>query len=99
MSLNNRTCWPFSIPFFMNDKDAGKKGIENGQQVRLFNDMGYVLIEAKLSPSVSPGQLILYNGFEPYQHEDWYSQADLEPGMVKWLGFAGGFAHLRSRGW
>jgi hypothetical protein len=27
-------------------------------------------------------------GFEPYMHDNWYSQSDLEPGHVKRLGFA-----------
>ncbi len=30
-------------------------------------------------------------------HENWYSQADLEPGHVKWLGFAVGYGHLTYR--
>jgi hypothetical protein len=51
----------------------------------------------KVSPSVRPGQVILYNGFEPYMHENWYGQADLEAGHVKHLGFAGGYGHLKYR--
>ena len=54
-------------------------------------------MQAKISPSVRPGQVILYNGFEPYQHENWYSQADLESGHVKHLGFAAGYGHLKYR--
>jgi hypothetical protein len=41
--------------------------------------------------------VILYNGFEPYMHRDWYSEADVEPGMVKWLGLAAGYGHLQYR--
>ncbi len=93
--LNTHRGEPFA---FINDKDAVKKGIGNGQQIRVHNDVGYLLIHAKVSPSVRPGQVIIYNGWEPYQHEDWYSEADIEPGMVKWLGFAGGYGHLRYRG-
>jgi hypothetical protein len=50
-----------------------------------------------VTPSCRPKQVILYNGFEPYMHEGWYSQADLEPGVVKWLGFASGYGHLKYR--
>ncbi len=83
------------VPFlFISPKDARERGIENGQEVRLFNDAGSVFISVKISPSVRPGQVILYNGFEPYQHREWYSQADVEPGMVKWLHMAGGYGHL-----
>ncbi len=87
-------------PFVMlNPKEAAAKGIENGDRVRLFSDVGSIKISAKLSPSVRPGQAILYNGFEPYQHEDWYSQSDVEPGMVKWLHLAAGYGHLKYRPW
>jgi DMSO reductase family type II enzyme molybdopterin subunit len=86
-------------PFvFMNDKDAAKRGIENGEEVRFFNDVGYFLSPVKLSPAVSRGQVILYNGFEPYMHREWWGEADIEPGMIKWLGLAGGYGHLRYRG-
>jgi DMSO reductase family type II enzyme molybdopterin subunit len=82
-------------PFvFMNDGDAAEIGIENGEQVRLVNNNADCLIAAKITPSCRPGQIILYNGFEPYMHENWYSQADLESGHVKHLGFAGGYGHL-----
>jgi DMSO reductase family type II enzyme molybdopterin subunit len=85
-------------PFvFINDGDAAELGIANGEQVRLVNNAGDTLVAAKISPSVRPGQVILYNGFEPYQHENWYSQADIEPGHVKHLGFASGYGHLRYR--
>jgi anaerobic selenocysteine-containing dehydrogenase len=85
-------------PFvFINDGDADDLGIENGETIRLVSDVGDTRIAAKLSPSCRPGQVILYNGFEPYMHENWYSQADLEPGHVKWLGLAGGYGHLQYR--
>jgi anaerobic selenocysteine-containing dehydrogenase len=85
-------------PFvFINDKDAADLGVGNGEQVKLVSDVGETLLAAKLSPSVRTGQVILYNGFEPYQHENWYSQSDLEPGHVKHLGFASGYGHLKYR--
>jgi len=85
-------------PFvFINDGDAASLKIANGEQVRMVSDVGDCLIEAKISPSVRPGQVILYNGFEPYMHENWYSQADLEPGHVKHLGFVGNYGHLKYR--
>jgi DMSO reductase family type II enzyme molybdopterin subunit len=85
-------------PFvFINDRDAAELGIENGEQVRMVSNAGDCLIAAKLTPACRPGQVILYNGFEPYMHENWYSQADLEPGHVKHLGMAGGYGHLTYR--
>jgi DMSO reductase family type II enzyme molybdopterin subunit len=85
-------------PFvFINDRDAAGLRIKNGDKIKLVNDAGEVLIAAKVTPACRPGQVILYNGFEPYMHENWYSQSDIEPGAVKWLGFASGYGHLKYR--
>jgi len=92
--MNTHRGTPF---MFMNDKDAAKKGIKNGEEVRVVNDAGTVLVPVKISPSARPGQVILYNGFEPYMHRDWYSESDIEPGLIKWLGMAAGYGHLQYR--
>jgi DMSO reductase family type II enzyme molybdopterin subunit len=92
--LNTHRGEPF---VFLNDREATALGIENGSQVRLRSNVGELKVQAKLTPACRPGQAILYNGFEPYMHEEWGSQADLEPGQVKWLGFAGGYGHLQYR--
>jgi DMSO reductase family type II enzyme molybdopterin subunit len=85
-------------PFvFLNDDDAAKLGVANGERVRMLSDVGDCIVAAKLTPSCRPGQVILYNGFEPYMHENWYSQADLEPGHVKHLGLVGDYGHLKYR--
>ncbi|RLC56793.1 MAG: hypothetical protein DRI30_05330, partial [Chloroflexi bacterium] len=47
------------------------------------------------SASVRPGQVIIYNGWEPYQFENWWDESNLEPGMIKWLHLAGGYGHLK----
>ena len=87
---------PFAL---INTSDAMDRQIGNGDMVELESDAGSTQMAAKLSPSVRPGQVILYNGFEPYQHPQWRGQADVEPGMVKWLHLAGGYGHLKYRPW
>ncbi len=79
----------------MNTKDARRRKIDDGEEVRVFNDVGEFLVPVKLSGSVMPGQVICYNGWDPYQFRDWRGPMDVEPGMVKWLHFAGGYGHLR----
>ena len=92
--LNTHRGEPFA---FLNDREAAKLGIANGDKVRVTSNVGSMLIQAKLSASCRPGQVIVYNGFEPYMHEGWYSQADVEPGHVKHLGLVGGYGHLQYR--
>jgi DMSO reductase family type II enzyme molybdopterin subunit len=92
--LNTHRGEPFA---FLNDEEAAELGIENGDRIRVWNDYGDFRVSAKLSPAVRPGQLVVYNGFEPYMHEGWWSQADVEPGHVKHLGLVGNYGHLRYR--
>ncbi|HLB23786.1 MAG TPA: molybdopterin-dependent oxidoreductase [Dehalococcoidia bacterium] len=79
----------------MNDSDAARLGIRDEEEVDVHNDLGTFIVPVKLSPSVRPGQVISYNGWEPYQYKTWKGASDLEPGMVKWLHFAGDYGHLR----
>jgi DMSO reductase family type II enzyme molybdopterin subunit len=79
----------------MNPDDAGQRGIEDDEEVRLFNDVASITVPVKLSPSVMPGQVIMYNGWEPYQFRNWRDAANIEPALVKWLHLAGGYGHLR----
>ncbi len=81
----------------INDGDAAARGIENGQDIRVFNDEGSILIQARVTPTVRPGQIIVYTGFESYLHPGWKDLPYLEIGMVKWLLLAGGYGHLRYR--
>jgi DMSO reductase family type II enzyme molybdopterin subunit len=92
--LNTHRGEPF---VFINDKDAASLGVANGDQVKLVSDVGECILQAKLTPAARPGQVIVYNGFEPFMHKNWYGQADVEPGHVKHLGLAGGYGHLAYR--
>jgi len=78
-----------------NDRDAAARGVLDDEQVPVFNDMGSFVVPVKASGSVRPGQVIVYNGWDPYQLEGWKGPMDVEPGMVKWLHLAGGYGHLR----
>ena len=67
----------------------------NGEKVKMINDVGEMIIQAKVTPACRPGQVIVYNGWEPYMFRGWRGPMDLEPGLVKWLHLAGGYGHLR----
>ena len=79
----------------VNTDDARERGIEDGDEMRVWNDMGEFFVPAKVAPNVRRGQLIVYNGWEPYMFRGWRGPMDVEPGMVKWLHLAGGYGHLR----
>lgn len=47
---------------WINPLDAQKRGIHNGDKVRIFNDRGEVHIEAKVTPRMMPGVVALGEG-------------------------------------
>ena len=79
----------------MNPSDAAARDVVDNEVVEVFNDMGSYRTPLKLSPSAQPGQIIMYNGWEPYQFPNWDGPSDIEPGMIKWLHLAGGYGHLK----
>jgi DMSO reductase family type II enzyme molybdopterin subunit len=79
----------------INTDDARQRGINDGDEIRVWNDMGEFFVAAKVAPGVQPGQVIVYNGWEPYMFRGWRGPMDVEPGLVKWLHLAGGYGHLR----
>ncbi len=75
--------------------DAAAKGIADHDRVRVSNDCGSFVVRAKLSAAQRPGGVTVYNGWDPFMFEGWSGPNDVEPGMVKYLGLAGGYGHLR----
>jgi nitrate reductase alpha subunit len=79
----------------VNVDDAGARGVEDDDLIRIFNDIGEFVARASVAPGVKPGQIISYNGWAGFQYSGWSGANEIEAGMVKWIGFAGGYGHLR----
>jgi trimethylamine-N-oxide reductase (cytochrome c) len=60
-------------PVIINDKDAAKRGIADGDIVRLFNDRGQCLAGAIVTPDILEGTICLHEGA-------WYDPA--KPGEI-----------------
>ena len=75
--------------------EAAARGVVDGQLVRVVNDLGEFRAMARVTGRVRPGQLIVYNGFEPHMFEGWKGANEVEPGMVKWLHLVSRYGHLR----
>jgi len=75
--------------------DAQARGIADGDLVEVRNDIDAFRIQAKTSPSVRPGQLIIYHAWENYQFRDGKGFQNLIPSPLNPVELAGGEGHLR----
>ncbi len=78
-------------------EDAGARGIEDGEIVRVHNDAGSFEVQARVSPSVRPGQVIIYHAWEPYQFAGHTSQKAITPNPFNPIQLAGDYFHLQPR--
>jgi len=61
--VSEQTCW-------MNPEDAKKRGIKDGNQVKVFNDRGTIIMPVKITPRIMPGVCAISEGgwFTPDQN-------------------------------
>ena len=83
-------CW-------MNPKDTEKRGIKDGDMVRVFNDHGAFECMVKVAALTAPGEVIIYHAWEPYQFKDWKGQQEPIESPWKALHLAGGYSQLHYR--
>lgn len=94
-------------PFmFMSPEDANKRGIKDGDLVRVFNDFDEFQVHVKITPAARPeksaarpGQVIIYHAWEPYMFPGWKSYDTAIPGMIKWLDLVNNYGHLKYWRW
>lgn len=82
---------------FMSVPDAETRGIQDGDKVKTLNDMGSFEIQAKISPAVRPGQVIVYHAWEPFQFSGRRSHQAVIPSPINPIQLAGGYYHLQPR--
>ena len=81
----------------MNVDDARRPGLTDNDRVRVYNDIGSFIIHVKPSPSVQPGEVIVYHAWENYQFQDWMQGQVAVPSPWKPQHIAGGYGHIRYR--
>jgi len=78
----------------INDGAARAKGLADGDWAKVFNDYASFEIMIRTSPTVAPGQVIVYF-WEGYQFRNWQIYDNLLIGMPKPLHLAGGYEQMR----
>jgi DMSO reductase family type II enzyme molybdopterin subunit len=79
----------------MNPGDVATRGLRDGDLARAWNDIGSFEARVKVSPTVRPGQVIVYHGWEPYQFKGHRSHQTILPSPFNPIQFAGGYFHLQ----
>ena len=76
-------------------KDAKARGVVDGARVRVYNDVGEFEVQAKVSRTLKPGQVVVYHGWEPFQFKGHVSHQALIPSPLNPIQLAGGYFHLQ----
>ncbi len=80
---------------YINPMDAAARGIQDGSQVRVKNDLDAFQIMAKVTPAMRKGQLMIYHAWENFQFKDDKGYQNLIPTPLNPVELAGGQFHLR----
>lgn len=82
-------------PFIcIGNEDAKARKINDGDWVRVFNEVGAYEVRAKLTPSARPGQVIIYHAWEDHQFRKG-SMRDVTPSPLNPVELAGDHPHLK----
>jgi anaerobic selenocysteine-containing dehydrogenase len=79
----------------LNPGDAGKRGITDGDRVRVFNDIGAFYAMARIVPGNQPGSLVTDHAWEPQQFKNRKGLNAPIAGLLSPLELPGDWGHLQ----
>lgn len=79
---------------YINPKLAAKKGIADGDKVRVFNSVGEFFAQAKFYPSLPETSIMMEHGWEPHQYEHRKPMNNTMATLIQPLELCGGWGHL-----
>jgi DMSO reductase family type II enzyme molybdopterin subunit len=82
---------------WVNPNDAAHRRVEDGDRIRVWNDLGEFTTMAKLSPSVRPGQAVMYHAWESYQFEGWVGYRNILASPLKPLELVGDIPYHKQK--
>jgi DMSO reductase family type II enzyme molybdopterin subunit len=80
---------------YMSVPDAQARNLSDGELVEVHNDIDRFRVHVKVSPSLRPGQVIIYHAWENFQFADGKGFQNLIPSPINPVELAGGEGHLR----
>ncbi len=79
---------------YLNETDAGARGIRDHGLVRVFNDLGEFVCRAKLTGAIQPRQAHIFHAWEPYQFRGGRCHQSLAPSPFKITQLVGDYGQL-----
>ncbi len=86
-------------PYIQVNREVAKiKGIKDGDEIRIFNNIGEFYAMAKVSSSCPPDSLVMEHGWEPYMYRENKGHNEVVPTAMNLLELADGWGHLKFGG-
>lgn len=79
----------------LNPATARARGIADGDRMRMWNDLGEVVLQAKLSAGVPQGAVVMEHGWEPFQFRGKRGHNALVGDAINLLELSDGWGHLK----
>jgi len=87
------------VPYIQVNKIiADKKGIKDGDTIRVYNTIGEFYAMAKLTSSCPPDSMVMEHGWEPYMYKFNKGHNEVVPTALNMLEMADGWGHLKFGG-
>ena len=84
------------VPYVsLSHMDAKKRKIKDGDRIRIWNDIGEFYAQAKVSPNVCPGTIVMDHAWEPHQFKNKKGMDAPVAGLLSPFELAGGWGHLK----
>jgi complex iron-sulfur molybdoenzyme family reductase subunit alpha len=83
-------------PYVMINPEVAKtKSIQDGDEVRMFNNLGETFLMAKVSASTPQDALVMEHGWEPFMYKNKVGHNALVGDMINLLELTDGWGHLK----
>jgi complex iron-sulfur molybdoenzyme family reductase subunit alpha len=79
----------------VNPEVAKARGIKDGEDVRLFNDLGEFVANVKLAVGAPPDCVVLEHGWEPFMYKNHKGHNTVVGDMINLLELSDGWGHLK----
>lgn len=80
---------------YLNASLADSKGINDGDEVRVFNSLGEFFAQAKIVPTIRDDQIMMEHAWEPYQMRERKGLNDVVATLIQPLELVGNWGHLK----